>query len=86
MSTNNPGADYSPWRNPAMVFEELPKLLILEDLQWSWDFQREAHFRWIQTVICTTNDSYRVVFRDVEGVVGDIAKEMCNKPTTFYWL
>jgi hypothetical protein len=40
----------------------------------------------MQKVIWTTNDCYRVVLRDVEGMVGDIAKEMCNKPTTFYWL
>lgn len=31
MSTNNLWAD-SPWRNPAIVFEELPESLILEDL------------------------------------------------------
>ena len=40
----------------------------------------------MQKVIWTSNDCYRVVLRDVEGMVGDIAKEMCNKPTTFYWL
>jgi hypothetical protein len=76
----------SPWRNPAIVFEDLPESLILEDLKRSWHFQREAHFRWMQKVIWTTNDCYRVVLRDVEGMVGDIAKEMCNKPTAFYWL
>jgi hypothetical protein len=85
MSTKNSWAD-SPWRNPAIVFEELPESLILEDLKLSWHFQREAHFRWMQKVIWTTNDCYRVVLRDFEGMVGDIAKEMCNKPTTFYWL
>ncbi|KAF1920729.1 hypothetical protein BDU57DRAFT_509156 [Ampelomyces quisqualis] len=85
MSMNNSWAD-SPWRNPAIVFEELPEALILEDLKRSWDFQREAHFRWMQKVIWTTIDCYRVVLRDVEGMVGDIAKEMCNKPTAFYWL
>jgi hypothetical protein len=40
----------------------------------------------MQKVIWTTNDCYRVVLRDVEGMVGGIAKEMCNKPTAFYWL
>ncbi|CAI9626212.1 hypothetical protein GT037_004533 [Alternaria burnsii] len=85
MSTNNPWRD-SPWRNPAIVFEDLPESLILEDLKRSWHFQREAHFRWMQKVIWTTIDCYRVVLRDVEGIVGDIAKEMCNKPTAFYWL
>lgn len=85
MSTTIPWMD-SPWRNPAIVFEDLPESLILEDLKRSWHFQREAHFRWIQKVIWTTNDCYRVVLRDVEGMVGDIAKEMCNKPTAFYWL
>lgn len=40
----------------------------------------------MQKVIWTSNDCYRIVLRDVEGMVGDIAKEMCNKPTTFYWL
>lgn len=40
----------------------------------------------MQKVIWTSNDCYRVVLRDVEGMVGDIAKEMCNKPTTLYWL
>jgi hypothetical protein len=86
MSTNNSWADHSPWRNPAIVFEELPESLILEDLERPWDFQREAHFRWMQKVIWTSNDCYRVVLRDVKDMVGDIAKEMCNKPTTFYWL
>ncbi|KAH6611842.1 hypothetical protein C7974DRAFT_406397 [Boeremia exigua] len=86
MSTTHSWAD-SPWRNPAIVFDQLPESLILEDLERSWDFQREAHFRWLQKVIWTTNDSYRVVLRDVEGIVGgDIAKQLCNKPTTFYWL
>ncbi|KAJ8111302.1 hypothetical protein OPT61_g6074 [Boeremia exigua] len=85
MSTNNSWADY-PWRNPAIVFEELPESLILEDLKRSWDFQREAHFRFMQKLIWTSIDSYRVVLRDVEGMVGDIAKDLCNKPTTFYWL
>ncbi|KAF2845799.1 hypothetical protein T440DRAFT_493216 [Plenodomus tracheiphilus IPT5] len=85
MSTNNSWAD-SPWRNPAIVFEKLPESLMLEDLKRSWDFQREAHFGWMQQVIWTSNYCYRVVLRDVEGMVGDIAKEMCNKPTTFYWL
>ncbi|KAH9875805.1 hypothetical protein IAQ61_003269, partial [Plenodomus lingam] len=47
---------------------------------------REAHFRWMQNVVWTTNDSYRVVLRDVEGMVGDIAMEIWNKLTTFYWL
>lgn len=23
---------------------------------------------------------------DVEGIVGEIAMELCNKPTAFYWL
>jgi hypothetical protein len=85
MSTNNSWGD-SPWHNPAIVFEELPESLILEDLKRSWNFQREAHFRWMQKVIWTSNDCYRVVLRDVEGMVGHIAKEMCNKPTTFYRL
>ncbi|RMZ72066.1 hypothetical protein GMOD_00007057 [Pyrenophora seminiperda CCB06] len=85
ISTSNSWAG-SPWRNPAIVFEELPKSLILEDLKRSWHFQREAHFRWVQKLIWTSNDSYRVVLRDVEGMVGDIVKEMCNKPTAFYWL
>lgn len=85
MSTKNSWAD-SPWRNPAIVFEELPESLILEDLKRSWHFQREAHFRWMQKVIWTMTDHYRVVLRDVQGMVGDIAKELCNKPTTFYWL
>jgi hypothetical protein len=85
MSTNNSWADY-PWRNPAIVFEALPRSLILEDLKRSWNFQREAHFRWMQKVIWTTNDNYRVVLRDVEGIVGNIVKELCNKPTTFYHL
>jgi len=40
----------------------------------------------MQKVIWTSIDRYRVVLRDVEGTVGDIAKELCNKPTTFYWL
>jgi hypothetical protein len=40
----------------------------------------------MQKFIWTTNDCYRIVLRNVEGMVGDIAKEMCNKPTTFYWL
>lgn len=78
--------EYAPWRNPAIVFEELPESLILEDLKRSWDFQREAHFRWLQKVTWTGPDHYRVVLRDVEGMVGDIAKDMCNKPTAFYWL
>jgi hypothetical protein len=85
MSTNNSCADY-PWENPAIVFEALPRSLILEDLKRSWNFQREAHFRWMQKVIRTTNDEYRVVLRDVEGIVGNIVKELCNKPTTFYYL
>jgi hypothetical protein len=86
MSTNNSWADY-PWRNPAIVFEALPRSLILEDLKRSWHFQREAHFRWMQKVIWTaTNDNYRVVLCDVEGIVGNIVKELCNKPTAFYHL
>jgi len=37
-------------------------------------------------VIWTSVDRFRVVLRDVEGTVGDIAKDLCNKPTAFYWL
>jgi hypothetical protein len=85
MSTNNSWVD-SPWRNLAIVFEELPESLILDDLKRSWDFQREAHFRCMQKVVWTSKDCYRVVLRDVEGMVGDIIKEMCDKPTTLYWL
>ena len=40
----------------------------------------------MQKVIWTSVDRFRVVLRDVEGTVGDIAKELCNKPTAFYWL
>jgi len=87
MSTNNPWADSPyPWRNPAIIFESLPESLILADLKQSWHFQREAQFRWMQKVIWTSIDRYRVVLRDVKGTVGDIAKDLCNKPTTFYWL
>ncbi|CAA9960305.1 hypothetical protein PTT_09732 [Pyrenophora teres f. teres 0-1] len=85
MATKESWAD-SPWRNPAISFEELPESLIIEDLKRSWNFQREAHFRWVQKVIWTSNDCYRIVLRDVEDMVGDIAKQMCNKPTAFYWL
>ncbi|KAI4923541.1 hypothetical protein J4E85_008580 [Alternaria conjuncta] len=87
MSTNNLWADSPyPWRNPAIIFESLPRSLILADLKRSWHFQREAHFRWMQKVIWTSVDRYRIVLRDVEGTVGEIAKELCNKPTAFYWL
>ena len=75
-----------PWRNPAIIFESLAESLILADLKRSWHFQREARFRWMQKVIWTSIDRYRVVVRDVEGTVGEIAKELCNKPTAFYWL
>ena len=37
-------------------------------------------------MIWTSVDRFRVVLRDVEGTVGDIAKDLCNKPTAFYWL
>jgi len=40
----------------------------------------------MQKVIWTSVDRFRIVLRDVGGTVGDIAKELCNKPTAFYWL
>ncbi|KAI4682789.1 uncharacterized protein J4E84_007254 [Alternaria hordeiaustralica] len=40
----------------------------------------------MQKVIWTSIDRYRVDLRDVKGTVGDVAKELCNKPTAFYWL
>lgn len=86
MSSKNKSWADSPWRNPAIVFEELPESLVLEDLERSWDFHREARFRWMQKVIWTSIDCYRIVLRDVKGNVGDIAKELCNKPTAFCWL
>ncbi|KAI4619125.1 uncharacterized protein J4E87_007712 [Alternaria ethzedia] len=87
MSTHNPWADSPyPWRNPAIIFSSPPESLILADLKRSWHFQREAQSCWMQKVIWTSVDRFRIVLRDVEGTVGDIAKELCNKPTAFYWL
>jgi len=62
------------------------KALITQDLVQAWHFEREAEFRYLQKRNWTTTDSYRVVLSDNCGRIESKVKELCNKPTAFYWL
>ncbi|KAF2185722.1 hypothetical protein K469DRAFT_575322 [Zopfia rhizophila CBS 207.26] len=75
-----------PVRISATDLDDLTKDLITEDLNQTWHFQREAEFRDKQKLIWTTTDSHRVVLSDDRGRVDSKVKELCNKPTAFYWL